>query len=240
MKKYCPNCGAQNDNDAKFCVKCGYRFQEQAPVNAPQPTTARSNHRNGWLIAIIVVLITVIVFIALHSIISNRTKSGRATHNTAESTLSSAGKNSPSTKNDSDKLTEGNHPKQDAASLIYYVAKTNISDSTIDPNGYVVRIPSDSDLIDNLSEKGQGQVYEVFRAERRNDGGPVFVYTIDSDNTINIYRESEDTGFDPDATYDPVKSISKSSVINYLNDHGMASDVKNLSNQIEIQQVDHD
>jgi len=31
MVKYCPKCGTPNDDDANFCIKCGYRFPTQAP-----------------------------------------------------------------------------------------------------------------------------------------------------------------------------------------------------------------
>ncbi|MGC8692621.1 MAG: zinc-ribbon domain-containing protein [Thermoplasmata archaeon] len=26
MVKYCPRCGTPNDDNAQFCVKCGYKF----------------------------------------------------------------------------------------------------------------------------------------------------------------------------------------------------------------------
>lgn len=253
MQKNCPKCGAENKFDAKFCRKCGYKFKNSEVKNPAVSNNditkmrenirkADNNSRSKWLIIIIVLLLIVIVFLLLRNSNSNNQKGGSSQSETTsaqtsgEKTSSSA-KKSPS---HSYELTTGSSPKLDAAELIYYVAKNNISDSSIDSNGYIVRIPSDSSLLDSLSKKGQNQVYEVYREENRNDGGPVFIYTIDSDDTINIYKESENEGFDPDRTYDPVKSITKAKIVSYLNNYNMGSGVKELSNQIEIQQTDRD
>jgi len=29
---FCPNCGAQNADNAPFCANCGSRFEQQAPA----------------------------------------------------------------------------------------------------------------------------------------------------------------------------------------------------------------
>lgn len=246
MKKFCPKCGTENENKAKFCKKCGYNFTERTTTeiyNLEDTNKKRedlkqnTNNKNKLLIVIIIVLVCVIAIFILREINSNNESKLTSSTNT----VSSSSLNGSSVSSDEDdKLTIENNPKLDAAALIYYVSENNISDSSIDSQGYIVRLPSNSELINSLSKKGQNQVYEVYREENRNDGGPVFVYTINSDDTINIYRESEDAGFNPDETYDPVKSISKSKVIEYLNDHNMASEVRNLSNQVEIQQTDKD
>ncbi|MDG6927126.1 MAG: zinc ribbon domain-containing protein [Nitrososphaerota archaeon] len=59
MVKYCPQCGTQNEDNAKFCEKCGYEFKSLAP-NTPQgassqtapskstPTTAQSIPVNSY------------------------------------------------------------------------------------------------------------------------------------------------------------------------------------------------
>ena len=39
MVKYCPRCGAQNDDNANFCIKCGYKFLE------PQPAQSESSEK---------------------------------------------------------------------------------------------------------------------------------------------------------------------------------------------------
>ncbi len=38
MVKYCPNCGTQNGDDAKFCIKCGNKFEIYAvQSHVPEP-----------------------------------------------------------------------------------------------------------------------------------------------------------------------------------------------------------
>jgi len=37
MVKYCPQCGALNQNDAKFCIKCGYQFPQEEQVSQQPP-----------------------------------------------------------------------------------------------------------------------------------------------------------------------------------------------------------
>jgi len=73
MVKYCPRCGTPNDDNAQFCVKCGYQFpqQQQAiPSNQQsstfQPPISKKSRKNTWIIvgAIVVVLIVIIVIIA--------------------------------------------------------------------------------------------------------------------------------------------------------------------------------
>jgi len=38
LTKYCPNCGTPNDDNARFCVKCGYNFEQQAGPSAQYKT----------------------------------------------------------------------------------------------------------------------------------------------------------------------------------------------------------
>jgi len=43
MTKYCPKCGAQNPDDAVYCIKCGYRFTEETVEHRSEqaaPSTA--------------------------------------------------------------------------------------------------------------------------------------------------------------------------------------------------------
>jgi len=37
MVKYCPQCGALNQDDAKFCIKCGYQFPQEEQVSQQPP-----------------------------------------------------------------------------------------------------------------------------------------------------------------------------------------------------------
>jgi uncharacterized membrane protein YvbJ len=37
MVKYCPQCGAPNQDDAKFCIRCGYQFSQEEQVSQQPP-----------------------------------------------------------------------------------------------------------------------------------------------------------------------------------------------------------
>ena len=39
MTKYCPNCGAENPDDAKYCIKCGIIFKEDQSVATQKIST---------------------------------------------------------------------------------------------------------------------------------------------------------------------------------------------------------
>ena len=34
---FCPNCGAQIENDSHFCPKCGTKIEAAAPMTTPPP-----------------------------------------------------------------------------------------------------------------------------------------------------------------------------------------------------------
>jgi Ca2+-dependent lipid-binding protein len=37
MVKYCPQCGAPNEDDAKFCIRCGHQFPQEEQVSHQPP-----------------------------------------------------------------------------------------------------------------------------------------------------------------------------------------------------------
>jgi hypothetical protein len=37
MVKYCPQCGAPNQDDAKFCIRCGYQFPQEEQISKQPP-----------------------------------------------------------------------------------------------------------------------------------------------------------------------------------------------------------
>ncbi len=45
MVKYCPRCGAPNDDDANFCIKCGYSFAQSAAKQAASPSSSASYYQ---------------------------------------------------------------------------------------------------------------------------------------------------------------------------------------------------
>ena len=44
---FCPNCGTQNADGAKFCAKCGGALQSAAPVNQQPVSESRFRHRSA-------------------------------------------------------------------------------------------------------------------------------------------------------------------------------------------------
>ena len=53
--KFCPNCGAQNKDEAKFCVDCGTEIGNII-VEQPQTDTANSQstgRKNNWIAPIL-------------------------------------------------------------------------------------------------------------------------------------------------------------------------------------------
>ena len=80
MVKYCPRCGTPNDDDANFCIKCGYRFPVQQTPQAPPPSGQPqqpypSKHGSKPRIAIDalavigLMLLVFIIFSSLYSVI---------------------------------------------------------------------------------------------------------------------------------------------------------------------------
>jgi len=45
--KYCPNCGTQNQDDALYCIKCGFRFTTDNISHAQDTQTSQANYQQG-------------------------------------------------------------------------------------------------------------------------------------------------------------------------------------------------
>lgn len=240
MAKFCPKCGAKNLSNAKFCKNCGYNFSqrtdyvEQDKITSSSTRSSRSDLRENkkskliyiTLIFIVVILILIVswLFISTTKNTKNSTTSKSPTSETSSSLLSSSSTNS--------QLTFGNHPKQDAASIIYYAKENALTVGKDQSSSYIVRLDSSDDVVNQLSEPGQGMAYEVYINENRSDGGAFLIYTVDKDNTINIYSlDSVETN----RTYHPSKRISGNSIDNYLNNHNDYGEVNNIANVINIE-----
>ena len=85
-----------------------------------------------------------------------------------------------------------------------------------------------------VSDIGQGMLYGVLNEQLNVNGVTKNVYTLDEDDTVNIYHLSDENSPDNPAT--PIKSVSKDEIIQYINDHGYASDVKNLGSRVTLDQ----
>ena len=244
-KKYCPQCGTQQPADAKFCSKCGYDFGNLL--------SRRSQRRpdNKWRKRIILISIIVVILVISGVIIGQR-NNHYASHDVSEassSMTSSSTDQATSASEDnetnaqSQPQSSGNAlstnigPKVSAAAITYYAVKTDTPWQdflTFDKNeGITVRLSTDRDLLDKLTEKGQGMAYEVFgNHDADEDSDPEFVYTIDKDDDINIYYLSHRSDAD---SYDPVTTVSRQEIVDYLNTHHYANATQQLGEKVIIE-----
>jgi uncharacterized membrane protein YvbJ len=67
---FCPKCGEENPDDAKFCTKCGAALvQTKAPAKAPAPV-ATGERTSGMAVAALVMGILGFLFFGLLSILA--------------------------------------------------------------------------------------------------------------------------------------------------------------------------
>lgn len=126
MKKYCPNCGTQlNDDDLNFCPECGYKINEEDTSSKQVETLNAKPHKQNfpWKKALIT---TIVIALASTGIYIGYTKF--FTNNDKKSVQE---KSSQKVKdNDSlDKTTEQKH--SDDKSEIKYTESKNLNDQGI-------------------------------------------------------------------------------------------------------------
>lgn len=152
-----------------------------------------------------------------------------ASNSTSSSSLQSTHENSTD-------LTTNIGPKETAAAIIYYAAQSGVSDwkgvlNTSD--GVTIKLSTDEDLLNSLASPGQGMAYLVYGYhDVDSDDETDFVYTIDKDDTVNIYTLPND--YDSDDTYSPIASISKADLVDYLNDHRQGNAVQSFKDKVII------
>lgn len=251
--RFCPNCGydltkfkqkqSNLTDDTSGSEKPSPEKPKQEPkqpTEEPQPTPSRESYQeeshpnNHSHNAIIVILIIIIICLAGGIwYFYQQNQSTDYQPNSSNNTQTSTSTNST---ND---LTTSIGPKQTAAAITYYAAHHGDDSwkALLDGNSdLTVKLDSSDDDLSKLSEPGADMAYEVYGYhDVDSDDDTEFVYTLDKDNTVHIYRISDGLG-DSDDNNDPVESVSKSSIINWLNSHHDADKVKSLSNNVEIQQ----
>lgn len=255
MKKFCPNCGKKIQPDDKFCPHCGYDLtsidaDEPQSQDSPQSTRAErreqqpNNHHQRNLIITIIVVVLIIVIGGLwfmHQQQSNSTNNSTSSSSSSQTTnqASNANNNSSSNNDDDneDKISSSIGPKETVAAITVYAANHGSQDwkALLDNNSdLTVKLDSDNDDLSKLNEPGAGMAYEVFGYhDVDSDDDTEFVYTLSKDNTVNIYKI--DDGFDDsDGNLDPVESVSKSSIINWLNHNGYADKVKSMTDNVDM------
>lgn len=259
MKKFCPNCGARIQPGDKFCPHCGYDLSKieeddhhqkaQEPSTQPQAQAERReqyhepNHQKHS--TLMIVLIVVVIVIGMGGFLmyrhqtstSNNAANSNSTSQTSNNQNTNTGNDSNNSTENEDKISSSIGPKETVAAITIYAAHHGNHDwqALLDHNSdLTVRLDSDDDDLDKLNEPGAGMAYEVFGYhDVDSDDDTDFVYTLSKDDTVNIYKI--DDGFDDsDGNLDPVESVSKSSIIHWLNDHGYADKVKSMTNNVEM------
>ena len=214
-----------------------------------QAKRPKHHHHWGWLLVLIFLLaVAGSWFYSNHdsgdSSTAAPTSSSSASQTSekdsaSDTQSSSAGNDAASATSSSStagKLTTDIGPKNTASAVTYYAAKNGVSHwrgvlNTTD--GITVKLSTDDDLLNALSEPGQGMAYLVYGYHDVDSGDETdFVYTVDRDDTIHIYTLPND--FDSDQTYEPEMTVSKQDMVTYLNDHSDAGDVAKLSNKVDI------
>ena len=180
------------------------------------------------VIAVIAVCGLTVAFIKHHQDSSNPAV---ATSSSSRSTATPDSSAAPSANTSSTaKLSPGESPALDAASVIEYARTTGLAGwSSLTGTDFVVGIgrAAGDPTLGKLSNEGQGTVYKVAAASQT--GPTPLVYTLDSDGTVNIYRISGDAS----AGVTPLKRISKTAIANYLNQHGAADKVRQIGIKLE-------
>lgn len=245
MEKFCPKCGMKIAKKAKFCPHCGYDFTSRegekftpvekkpvSPSRAAKKTSTRKKSKRPLIITVLIIAVLALGGGAYWFINNNSnnsahpaaSSSSRQPQRSASSSSSSA--NHSSAKGDNVKLSASIGPKASAAAVTYYAAKNNVDgwSSMIKSDDLEVDLSTDDDLLGSLSEDGQGMAYII--SDGNNTGSRLLVYTIDKDDTINIYSLPND--YDSDNTYEPVKKVAKADMINTINSRHYAAGVKKL------------
>lgn len=246
--KNCPKCGKKVPAEAQYCPHCGARLDSSQPAHHQRAVIRQEAHLQKkhhwlwWLLLLVVIIAGVGFYFASRddgdsTATTNSPTNGTATDSSvAVSSGSTTGSSATSTSSaDSRTLTTDIGPKTTAAAVIYYAAQSGVSHwhGVLNTDGVTVALSTDDDLLDSLSEQGQGMAYLVYGYhDVASDDETDFVYTLDKDDTVNIYTLPDD--YDSDNTYDPVASVSKSAIVNYLNDHHEGGAVQALSNKVDI------
>ena len=253
MEKFCPKCGKKISATAKFCPHCGYNFalrNNNQSISTPKvsreqakPVKKKRKGKTGILIISLLIVLAVAgggyYYWNQNSSQTQASQSNKSSSNSISHRQTSqySRQNSKSSSSDDSvdevKLSDDIGPKGSAAAVTYYAAKNNIDGwgKLTNSNDLQVNLSTDDDLLGSLSATGQGMAYVISNG---GSGNQKLVYTIDENNTINIYSLPDD--YDSDSTYQPVKRIPKDDMIESINDHHYAFAVKKLQDKVTINQ----
>ena len=254
MEKFCPKCGKKVSATAKFCPHCGYNFalrNNNQSISTPKvsreqakPVKKKRKGKTGILVISLQVVLAAAgggyYYWNQNSSQTQASQSAKSSSNSTSHRQASQHSTQKSESSSSDdsveevKLSNDIGPKESAAAVTYFAAKNDIDGwkSMTNSDDLKVDLSTDDDLLNSLSATGQGMAYVI--SDDGNSGDRKLVYTIDKDDTINIYSLPSD--YDPDSTYQPVKSLPKADMIESINDHHYAFAVKKLQDKVTINQ----
>lgn len=247
MEKFCPKCGKKVLATAKFCPHCGYNFalrNSDQVANVKYSRTQAKPHQKKGKTGLFVILILALLVLAgggyyyWHQSQTSQVEKSNDHYSHQREHESAAKSHSSSSRRavDHTRLSANLGPKGSAAAVTSYAAKNDINgwQSMADSDDLEVDLSTNDHLLDSLSATGQGMVYIV--SNDGESGDRILVYTVDKDDTINIYSLPND--YDSDSTYDPVKSIAKGDMIDSINSDHYAAKVKSLQDKVTINQED--
>lgn len=257
IMKFCPKCGKQVKDSAKFCPNCGFDFAKRDNIVKPTSSTTHQkkrpaavvpkrkrpkpkSHKALWIMLLIAICIIGGAWFFLNNGKQSTNHSNTTAQSSSTTTASSSSSSATSTTTDSTKLSSDIGPKETAAAITYYAEKSGLDgwdDYLTGNEGINITLHSDEEANDLVTKKGQGMVYGV-KGDQDTADLIKHAYTLDADNTVNIYYfTNENSSTDPAS---PLKSVSKDEIIQYINDHGYASKVKKLGSKVTITNNDQD
>lgn len=258
--RYCPNCGYDlgkqeepsqdtassktNQSTTQSNVSKLTREDTRKSRTPQQPKKRPTNHKKAVLITIIIIILVCLIggcFLYSQNNNSAHNTSNISSENNSSSTPNSqnSAPDNNSEATDSAKLSMSMGPKETAAAITTYAAKHGdqkwkglLDGST----GWTVRLDRDADHLGKLNAPGSGMAYDVFGyTDVASDDDTEFVYTLEKDDTVNIYQVDNgiDAGDDDNA---PIETVSKKTILDWLNANGYAEQVKRMSHNVNIQQ----
>lgn len=137
-------------------------------------------------------------------------------------------------------LSTNMKPTVFAAAVAKYAAQKNVSQwkSVVNNShsGILIRETTQPDIVNYLSAKGTGTVYVAFNSNDSNKEIVYSAYTINQDGSVNIYEFGTPSAPHTGDIYNPVETVSQQDMVNYLNSHKQAKNVKQMAQKVGIAQ----
>lgn len=233
MKK-CKKCNHTNDSNAKYCEKCGAKLE---------------GAKNIWIVIMIIIILillgTIFFFIgkssgnhASHNVMKNSKMEKKSLVSVKKADKSSSSV-AQSSSVDNTRNLDSNHlsPAQTAAAIAYWANENGVdrpwSEVSNSGRNPVIEIESISDS-DQLSENGSGVKYIFSEDSGLGYGGAIFYTLSDNYRTVNLYTVGN---VNDGSTISPKMSNSIGNIVNNINQAGMAEQVRQAANNIQIKQT---